>query len=102
MYIEIIEFRKTRIVPPVLVHAISGDRLLHSSYRQKDLSARLEIPQFDQLLFQSSCANRARLLIVRVLTPWLSVIPSVGLNFHLKPHEFQIALKWWLGMDTYL
>ena len=36
------------IVPPV--HAISGDLLLHSSYSQKDLSARLENHQFDQLL----------------------------------------------------
>ena len=144
------------------MHAISGDLLLHSSYSQKDLSARLENHHFDQLLFQSSPANRARLLSVSsrhaaswlcphamlqpgsvltpccslavsshhaaawlcphamlqpgcVLTPccslavsshhaaaWLSVIPSVGLNLHLEPDEFQIALKWWLGMDTSL
>ena len=80
------------------MHAISGDLLLHSSYRQKDLSARLENHQFDQLLFQSSPANRARLLSVSShhAAAWLSVIPSVGLNLHLEPDEFQIALKWWL------
>ena len=33
---------------------------------------------------------------------WLSVIPSVGLNLHLEPDEFQTALKWWLGIDTSL
>ena len=86
------------------MHAISGDLLLHSSCSQKDLSARLENHQFDQLLFQSSPANRARLLSVssRHAAAWLSVIPSVGLNLHLEPDEFQIALKWWLGMDTSL
>ena len=47
-------------------------------------------------------ANHARLLSEssRHAASWLSVIPSVGLNLHLEPDEFQIALKWWLGMDT--
>ena len=87
-------------VPPV--HAISGDL---STLSPKDLSARLENHQFEHLLFQSSPANRARLLSVssRHVTSWLSVIPSVGLNLHLSLHdEFQTALKWWLGIDTSL
>ena len=89
-------------VPPV--HAIFGDLLFHSSLSQKDLSARLENHQFEQLLFQSSPANRARLLSVssRHAASWLSVIPSVGLNLHLEPDEFQTALKWWLGSDISL
>ena len=29
---------------------------------------------------------------------WLSVIPSLRLNLHLEPAEFQIAVKWWLGI----
>ena len=89
-------------VPPV--HAISGDLLLHSTLSQKDLSARLENHQFEQLLLQPSLANRARLLFVslRHAVSWLSVIPSVGLNLHLEPDEFQTALKWWLGIDTSL
>ena len=69
------------------MHAMSGDLLLHSSYSQKD---RLENHHFDQLLFQSSPANRARLLSVssRHAAAGLSVIPSVGLNLHLQPDEF--------------
>eukprot|EP00731_Ephydatia_muelleri_P021595 Em0014g186a len=90
------------IVPPV--YTISGYLLLHSTLSQKDLSARLENYQFEQLLFQSSPANRARLLSVSShhAASWLSVIPSVGLNLHLEPDEFQTALKWWLGIDTSL
>ena len=86
------------------MHAISGDLLLHSSYSQKDLSARLENHHFDQLLLQSSPANCACLLSVSSChaASWLSVIHSVGLNLHFEPDEFQIALKWWLGMDTSL
>ena len=86
------------------VHAISGDLLLHSSYSQKDLLTRLENHQIDQLLLQSSPANHARLLSVSShhAAAWLSVVTSVGLNLHLEPDEFQIALKWWLGMDTSL
>ena len=31
---------------------------------------------------------------------WVSVIPSEGLGLHLQPSEFQVAIKWWLGLDT--
>ena len=31
---------------------------------------------------------------------WISVIPSEGLGLHLEPSEFQVAIKWWLGLDT--
>ena len=31
---------------------------------------------------------------------WLSVTPSEGLGLHLDPPVFQIAVKWWLGLDT--
>ena len=31
---------------------------------------------------------------------WISVIPSEGLGLHLVPSEFQVATKWWLGLDT--
>ena len=29
---------------------------------------------------------------------WLSVIPSLRLNLHLEPAEFQTAVKWWFGI----
>ena len=31
---------------------------------------------------------------------WLLVVPSLGLGFHLDPAEFQIAVMWWLGMNS--
>ena len=31
---------------------------------------------------------------------WLSVVPSEGLGLHLEPSVFQVAVKWWLGLDT--
>ena len=31
---------------------------------------------------------------------WLSVVPSGGLGLHLEPSVFQVAVKWWLGLDT--
>eukprot|EP00731_Ephydatia_muelleri_P011108 Em0006g2a len=31
---------------------------------------------------------------------WLSVVPSEGLGLHLNPDQFQVAIKWWLGLDT--
>ena len=57
---------------------------------------------FNVLLEQSSPADRARLLSVSSphATSWVSVIPSEGLGLHLQPSEFQVAVKWWLGLDT--
>eukprot|EP00731_Ephydatia_muelleri_P038584 Em0814g2a len=42
--------------------------------------------------------NGARLLSIssRHAASWLTVVPSPGLNLHLEPNEFQIAVKWWL------
>ena len=31
---------------------------------------------------------------------WFSVVPSEGLGLHLNPDQFQVAIKWWLGLDT--
>ena len=31
---------------------------------------------------------------------WLSVLPSQGLGLHLDAPVHQVAIKWWLGMDT--
>ena len=31
---------------------------------------------------------------------WLSVVPSPGLGLHLESNEYQMAIKWWLGLDT--
>ena len=82
---------------------ISVENLLSScSVHQKALSEKLDDRQFNLLLNCSSVADRARLLSVSspFAASWLSVIPSEGLGLHLTAPIFQVALKWWLGLDT--
>ena len=70
---------------------------------QRQLSSMIEDHQF-KILFDhtSSPANCARLLSVSSphASAWLSVMPTPHKNLHLDPPEFQMALKWWLGLDT--
>ena len=82
---------------------ISVENLLSScSVHQKALSEKLDDRQINLLLNCSSVADRARLLSVSspFAASWLSVIPSEGLGLHLTAPIFQVALKWWLGLDT--
>ena len=82
--------------------SITEELLATSNLRQRTLSSKIEDQQFRQLFNLSSSAHRARLLSVssRHAASWLTVIPSPGLNLHLEPNEFQVAIKWWLGMDV--
>ena len=82
--------------------AITLETLATSNMHQHSLSGKIEDQQFRQLFHISSPANRARLLSIsfRHAASWLTVVPSPGLNLHLEPNEFQIAVKWWLGMDV--
>ena len=68
---------------------------------QKSLSSKLDDYLFKVLLDMSSITDKARLLSVS--SPhaglWLSVTPSEGLGLHLDPSQFQVAIKWWLGLD---
>ena len=82
--------------------SISEEILATSNLRQHTLSGKIEDQQFRQLFDLSSPANRARLLSVSSChaASWLTVIPSPDLNLHLEPNEFQVAIKWWLGMDV--
>ncbi|KAL5506735.1 hypothetical protein EMCRGX_G008470 [Ephydatia muelleri] len=70
---------------------------------QRQLSSMIEDHQF-KIIFDhtSSPANCARLLSVSSphASAWLSVMPTPHKNLHLDPPEFQMALKWWLGLDT--
>ncbi|KAL5481611.1 hypothetical protein EMCRGX_G021806 [Ephydatia muelleri] len=80
--------------------SITEELLATSNLRQHLCLAKLhEDQQFRQLFDLSSPAHRARLLSVssRHAASWLTVIPSPGLNLHLEPNEFQVAIKWWLG-----
>ena len=62
----------------------------------------IENQLFSTLLESSSHANRACLLSVAAphSSSWLSVVPSPGLGLHLESNEYQMAIKWWLGLDT--
>lgn len=68
----------------------------NTSYRQKDISSKLEDNQFKRLLAiaSSSLSDRARLLSVSFphAAAWLLVTPSPGLNLHMEPLEFQMAI----------
>ena len=64
--------------------------------------SKIDIHQFNSILIASSVADKARLLSVSSphAASWLSVVHSEGLGLHLEPSLFQVAVKWWLGLDT--
>ena len=80
--------------------AINLEALLLTSVT-KSLSSKLDDHLFKVLLDMSSIADKARLLSVSSphAGSWLSVTPSEGLGLHLDPSQFQVAIKWWLGLD---
>ena len=82
--------------------SITEELLATSNLCQHTLCSKIEDQQFRQLFDLSSPAYRARLLSVSSChaASWLTVIPSPGLNLHLEPNEFQVAIKWWLDMDV--
>ena len=84
------------------IDSITEEILATSNLRQHTLSNKIEDQQFRQLFDLSSPPHRACLLSVasRHAASWLTVIPSPGLNLHLEPNKFQVAIKWWLGMDV--
>eukprot|EP00731_Ephydatia_muelleri_P029685 Em0021g208a len=47
-------------------------------------------------------ADKARLLSISSThaSAWMSVTPSESFGLHLDPPIFQVATKWWLGLDT--
>eukprot|EP00731_Ephydatia_muelleri_P010847 Em0005g1433a len=82
--------------------AVSMEEVLTSRIHQKVLSNKIDNHLFNILYGQSSTTDRARLLSVSSphAAAWVSVIPLEGLGLHLKPSEFQVAITWWLGLDT--
>ena len=81
--------------------AITLDDIVSLPCHQHALSSKIENLQFKLLFDHSSLPDRARLLSVSSpnAAAWLSVLPSPGVNLHMDSLEFQVALKWWLGMD---
>ena len=62
----------------------------------------VQAQQFHILLESSSPDNRACLLSVEAshASSWLWIVPSRGLGLHLESNEYQMAIRWWLGLDT--
>ena len=69
---------------------------------QNVMSSKLEDHQFTELYNSASMPDKARLHSISSphASAWLSVISSPGSQSHLEPNEFQIALKWWVGIGV--
>ena len=82
--------------------AVTIESLTANPVSQRVLSGKLESHMFCSLLEASSIANKAGLLAVSAphAASWIAVVPSVSLGLHLDPSEFQVAIKWWLGMEV--
>ena len=82
--------------------SITAEEVLVNLPPQRALSKKLDMHVFQSLLSTSSPVNKARILSVSAphAGSWISVIPSTGLDLHLNSAECQIALRWWLGLDT--
>ena len=81
--------------------AVSVGPLLTSPVSQNSLSGKLDDHVFNLLLNLSSVAGKARLLLVSSphVASWLLVVPFESLGLHMDPLVFQVAIKWWLGLD---
>ena len=73
-----------------------------SSLTQKFLSNKIEDCQFRKLFDKSTPIDRACLLSISSphASAWLSVTPSPSMGLHLEPSEFQVTIKWWLGIPV--
>eukprot|EP00731_Ephydatia_muelleri_P034645 Em0070g1a len=81
-------------------NAITVNSALESHIHQKVLSGLILAQHFRILLESFSPAKRARPLSVAThASSWLSVVSSPGLGLHLESNEFQMAIRWWLGLD---
>ena len=89
-------------VPPH--ESITAEEVLVNLAPQRALSnyKKLDMHAFQSLLSSSSPVNKARILSVSAshAGSWISVIPSTGVDLHLNSAECQVALRWWLGLDT--
>ena len=89
-------------IPVALLDKISLDSHASSNINQKILSSKLDDYQLQGIFNRSSVADRARLLSISAphSSAWLSVVPSEGLGLYFEPNQYNVTLKWWLGLDT--
>ena len=78
------------------------ESVLNSPPQQKSLSQMLDSFAFHSLLSSASPVNKARMLSVSSphASSWITAIPSTRLKMHLESAEFQMAIRWWLGLKT--
>ena len=72
-----------------------------STLTQKFLSSKMDC-QFKKLFDTSTPIGRACLLSISSphASAWLSVTPSPSMGLHLELSEFQVVMKWWLGIPV--
>ena len=89
-----------RLVPAE--DSIKVEDFLSSAISQGKLSEKLDNQLLSSLVEASTVANKARLLSVSSphAASWLSMPPCERQGLHLEPSQFQVAVKWWLGLDT--
>ena len=82
--------------------SIKFEDFLSSAISQGKLSEKLDNQLLSSLMEASTVANKARLLSISSphAASWLSMPPCERQGLHLEPSQFQVAVKWWLGLDT--
>ncbi|KAL5493820.1 hypothetical protein EMCRGX_G015052 [Ephydatia muelleri] len=82
--------------------SITMESVLNSPPQQKSLSQKLDSFAFHSLLSSASLVNKARMLSVSSphASSWITAIPSTSLKLYLDSAEYQMAIRWWLGLNT--
>ena len=90
-----------RLVPAE--DSIKFEDFLSSAISQGKISEKLDNQLLSSLMEASTVENKARLLSVSSphAASWLSMPPCERQGLHLEPSQFQVAVKWWLGLDTF-
>ena len=67
---------------------------------QRWWSRKIQRVRFQRLQLQSALRdrNRTHLESMPFATSWMTVVPSIGLGHKLGNGDYQVLLKWWLGL----
>ncbi|KAL5509138.1 hypothetical protein EMCRGX_G004448 [Ephydatia muelleri] len=79
--------------------AIPKPKMLSEIYSRLNMSL---VRSVARAIMGREAVQGARLLSVAAprASSWLSVVPSPGLGLHLESNEYQMAIRWCLGLDT--
>ena len=81
---------------------ITMESVLNSPPQQKVLSLKLDSFTFHSLLSAAAPVNKACMLSISSphSSSWISAIPSTSLKLHFDSAVCQMAITWWLGLNT--